>query len=165
MINLSYSFLALAASILAVAALTTNAYAQSDITVLSHRFNNGYYGGEMIGEIRNNGTSELSTMQMPVSISFYDDNHSLVSSEAGYVENHEIDPGNRSAIRVTILNPSVLDDAETYDVIVDSKRLVQNASLQDYRNEIDAMQSVDESLFQPYPYNATDTGLMPPPMN
>jgi hypothetical protein len=106
----------------------------SDIVLLSHRYNQGQFGDEIVGEILNNGSRSLGMFDVPISASFYDPAGQLVGSENGYLENQEVNGGDRSAFTISILDETLLSNAATYDLVVDNERVVQGASLQDSGN-------------------------------
>ena len=99
----------------------------SDIALLSHRYNQGQFGDEIVGEILNNGSRSLGMFDIPISASFYDSAGQLVGSENGYIENQKVSGGDRLAFTISILDESLLTDAATYDLIVDNERVVQGS--------------------------------------
>lgn len=94
--------------------------------LLSQRYNQGQFGDEIVGEILNNGTRSLGMFDIPISASFYDSAGQLVGSENGFLEGQEVGEGeDRGAFSISILDESLLQDAVTYDLLIDSERVLE----------------------------------------
>ena len=98
--------------------------------LLSQRYNQGQFGDEIVGEILNNGTRSLGMFDIPISASFYDSAGQLVGSENGFLEGQEVGEGDRAAFSISILDESLLQDAVTYDLLIDSERVLEGQPLE-----------------------------------
>jgi hypothetical protein len=131
--NSGYSFLVLAALVIAAPVFVLSVHGQdggsdSDLQLLSQRYNQGQFGDEIVGELLNNSTRGLEMFDVTISAPFYDSAGQIVSTENGYLESAAA-PGDKAAFTVSILDPAAVENAATYDLVINGERLVQGAPL------------------------------------
>ena len=102
----------------------------SDIVLLSQRYNQGQFGDEIVGEILNNGTRSLGMLDIQISAAFYDSAGQLVGSENSFLEVQEVVEGDSEVLSISILDESLLQDAVTYDLLIDSERVLEGQPLE-----------------------------------
>ena len=101
----------------------------SGIVVLSHRYDSSRFSSEIKGEVLNNSSRSYDKYDINIYANFYDSGGVLVTSEQGFINAETLDEGDRSAFNVFVLDDGSLDDALTYDLLINDERQVQGAYL------------------------------------
>lgn len=126
---MKYFVLAVMITMLVMAPLSTLTFAQSEIIMLSHGYNDDVFP-EIVGEVQNNGTRSYDKFDVSIVANFRDSTGALVSSEEGYIDAETLGQGDSSAFSVVSLDESLPDKATTYDLIVDDERVIVDAPLE-----------------------------------
>jgi hypothetical protein len=130
---------------LTVAAVTvTEAQTDSNIIVLSHRFETDGLP-KIIGEVQNNSTRTYDKFDVDIVVNFRDAAGTLIISEEGYIDAETLSPGDSSAFQAISFDESLPDTASTYDVIVDDDRVVVGAPLEGDSSDSDSDSEGEES--------------------
>ena len=111
----------------------TNVFGQSeqgDVVLLSDRFNRDTLSSEVVGEVLNNGTRSLDKYDVNINAYFYDSDGVLVGSEQGFIDAQTLSPGDRSAFNVFIMDDAIMNEAVTYDLSINDKRVLEGASIE-----------------------------------
>jgi hypothetical protein len=109
----------------------------SGIIVLSHRYDSSRFSSDIKGEVLNNSSRSYYKYDINIYANFYDPAGVLVTSEQGFINAETLDEGDRSAFNVFVFDDGSLDDAVTYDLLINDERLVQGA----YMDEDEAPKS------------------------
>ncbi|MGH9977272.1 MAG: hypothetical protein ACRD8Z_15770 [Nitrososphaeraceae archaeon] len=102
---------------------------QSDVVLLSNRFNQDSFSSEVIGEVLNNGTRPLDKYDINIIASFYDSAGVLVGSEQGFIDAQTLGEGDRSAFNVFTTDEAIMNEAATYDMSINDARVLEDAPI------------------------------------
>jgi hypothetical protein len=113
----------------------------SNLVVLSHRFDEGRRSSEIVGEIMNNGTRSYDRFDVDIIANFRHSAGGLVSSERGFIDADRLRGGDSSAFSVFVAGDGTADQASTYDLIINDDRVVVAQPLDE---EFEADENEDE---------------------
>lgn len=102
---------------------------QSNVVLLSNRFNSDTFSSEVVGEVLNNGTRPLNKYDVNINAYFYDPGGVLVGSEQGFIDAQTLAPGDGSAFNVFTTDESIMNEAATYDISINDKRVIEHAPI------------------------------------
>jgi hypothetical protein len=100
-----------------------------DVVLLSNRYNRDTLSNEIVGEVLNNGTGPLDKYDIHINAYFYDSAGVLVGSEQGFIDAQTLSPGDRSAFNVFITDDAIMNEAATYDISINDKRVLEHAPI------------------------------------
>ncbi len=98
---------------------SNESHTRAEIVLLSQQYNNEGSGDKIVGEVINNGSA--SAQSVKVSVSFYNQNGSIVGSASSPTDPTTIEPGNKAAFNVPISSDTIESDTENYELILQWK--------------------------------------------
>lgn len=85
-----------------------------DIVLLSHIYSStGVFADELVGEILNNGTATVKAVE--ITAIFYDDQDDIIDNERSGTTPHTVNPGDKAAFTIEILDEAVKSNASSYE--------------------------------------------------
>jgi hypothetical protein len=115
-----------------------------DIELLSARFINDRLGGEIVGEIINNGTADAQFVEALAT--FRDSAGTVIGTSFGFADPHQVAAKDSAPFNILITSETVQDQAATYDLTLKWQDMEANEFSKDVLSK------------QPFEYGVSNTG-------